>query len=151
MQWLDDLSSDEETETTYQDRGGPILTQVRTRAITFGDFYSYKTGLNVEFEFDESVADEVFVQVILDGVIQRNLIELTFSSLSSPQLRIPFTIPATLPASPGLLRKAFDLQRYGTFRELQFQITTNADKLALRSIRVTGFIDTLRLQTLTVP
>ena len=60
-----------------------------------------------------------------------------------------------LPASPGLLRKAFDLQRYGTWRELQFLINTNSDtsvptggKLAIRSIRITFFMDTMRLQTI---
>jgi hypothetical protein len=46
------------------------------------------------------------------------------------------------------MRKAFDLQRYGTWRELQFKISTTQDKLALRSIRVTGFMDTIRLQTI---
>jgi hypothetical protein len=50
--------------------------------------------------------------------------------------------------SPGLLRRAFDLQRYGTWRELQFSITTLSDKLAIRSIRITYFMDTLRLQSI---
>ena len=40
-------------------------------------------------------------------------------------MRLPFTLAVLrLPGSPDLLRKAFDLQRYGTWRELQFQIDT---------------------------
>jgi hypothetical protein len=148
---MDDVSLDEETPEAYQDIGNPIPTQITTRAITFGDEYSYKTGLNVEFEFDESVADAVIVKVILDKVFQRELLAIPFTSLSESRLRLPLTIPFTLPSSPDLLRKAFDLQRYGTFRELQFLITTEADKLALRSIRVTGFMDTMKLQTLPGP
>jgi hypothetical protein len=166
LQWLDDQSLDDETTASYQDLvnvlgvGVPIQTQITTRAITFGDQYSFKTGLSVEFEFDESVADHVVVQVILDKVPQSELIAFslanptgTFLTLSESRLRLPFTLPADgsgvrLPASPGLLRKAFDLQRYGTWRELQFFISAPQDKLAIRSIRVTGFMDSVRLQTI---
>jgi hypothetical protein len=163
LQWMDDLSLDEETDTTYNELvprpplvgvGFPIVTSILTRAITGGDMYSYKTGLNVEFEFDESVADEVFIKVILDKVTKHDpatgsdTIAVPFSSLSEPRLRLPFTLPARLPESPGMLRKAFDLQRYGTWRELQFFITTLSGKLALRSIRLTFFMDTIRIQTI---
>jgi hypothetical protein len=148
LQWLDDQSLDDETPQSYQEFGNDFQTQILTRAITFGDYYSFKSGLSVEFEFDESVADNVTIQVILDKVPHQTLLADPFQSISEPRLRLPFTIPVTLPASPGLLRKSFDLQRYGTWRELQFFITTTAGKLAIRSIRVTGFMDTIRLQTI---
>lgn len=147
-QWLDDQSLDDETEASYQDWGQPIPTSILTRAITFGDMYSFKTGLSVEFEFDESVAAGVTVQVVLDKIPHSSLIAFPFQSISESRLRLPFHLPSTLPGSPDLLRLAFDLQRYGTWRELQFFITTDSGKLAIRSIRVTGFSDTLRLQTL---
>jgi hypothetical protein len=168
LQWQDDISLDQETDTSYDDlvpqsgRGVPMTTQILTRAFTGGDLYSYKTGLNVEFEFDESVAQQVIIKVIIDMVTMRDpitgsdTIAPPFSSLSEPRLRLPFTLgPSTsgntfpkLSNSPGLLRRAFDLQRYGTWRELQFSITTLSDKLAIRSIRITYFMDTLRLQTI---
>jgi hypothetical protein len=157
LQWLDDQSLDEETVESYQEFGNNIPTTIVTRAITFGDYYSFKTGLSVEFEFDESVAANLLVKVILDGVEQTRIgpIAIPFQTLSEPRLRLPFRLPIVppelplrLPASPGLLRKAFDLQRYGTWRELQFSISSAADKLAIRSIRVTGFVDTIRLQTI---
>ena len=151
LQWMDDQSLDEETDETYQEFGGDIVTTIVTRAFTGGDFYSYKTGLNVEFEFDESVSHAVTVQVILDMIPQtfplRGLLAPPFDTISEPRLKLPFILPKTLPASPGLLRLSFDLQRYGTWRELQFQITSPAGKLAIRSIRLTYFMDTLRLQT----
>jgi hypothetical protein len=172
LQWMDDLSLEEETESTYQELvnnagdGQPITTTILTRAFTGGDMYSFKTGLNVEFEFDESVAERVLIKVILDKVTVRDpttgsdLIAEPFDTLSERRLRLGVpadtTLPFRLPASPSLLRKAFDLQRYGTWRELQFQITTNNDpdngvlggKLAIRSIRITYFSDTMRLHTI---
>jgi hypothetical protein len=151
-QWMDDLSLQEETDATYQDNvvagvGVVIPTKLHTRAITFGDPFSFKTGLNVEFEFDESMTAKLTVQVILDKVPHASLIARPFTTLSAPQQTIPITIPFTLGDSPGLLRYAFDLQRYGTWRELQFMMSTTQDKLSMRSIRVTGFTDTLQLQT----
>ena len=156
LQWLDDQSLDDETPQSYQEFGNDLATSILTRAITFGDMYSFKTGLSVEFEFDESVADNVTVQVILDKVPHPILLAAPFQSISESRLTLPFRLPLpgdpdyplVLPDSPGLLRKAFDLQRYGTWRELQFYITTTAGKLAIRSIRVTGFMDTVRLQTI---
>lgn len=156
-QWLDDQSLDEETSASYVDTYGgvehPFITSIWTRAITFGDYYNFKTGLSVEFEFDESNAEQVTVYVVLDGVVQnfpplRGLLAPPFSTLTETRLRLPFTLPVVLPNSPGLKRLAFDLQRYGTWRELQFRITSPAGKLAIRSIRVCGFMDTLRLQTI---
>jgi hypothetical protein len=172
LQWMDDLSLEEETESTYQELvnnagdGQPITTTILTRAFTGGDMYSFKTGLNVEFEFDESVAEKVLIKVILDKVTVSDpttgsdLIAAPFDTLSERRLRLGVpadtTLPFRLPASPSLLRKAFDLQRYGTWRELQFQITTNNNplngalggKLAIRSIRITYFSDTMRLHTI---
>jgi hypothetical protein len=156
LQWLDDVSLEDETTGTYQDYGHPIKTSILTRAFTGGDFYSFKTGLNVELEFDESVAEAVTVRVFLDKIEDTRhgpLTVLPFSTLTEQRLRLPvpggppLTLPFTLPSSPDLMRLAFDLQRYGTWRELQFLIESPSDKLAIRSIRLTFFIDSLRLQT----
>jgi hypothetical protein len=157
LQWLDDQSLEEETVATYQEFGTPLLTQILTRAFTGGDMYSFKTGLNVEFEFDESTAAGVQVKVILDKVPTPDpttgsvFIAEPFDTLSERRLRLgteDTRLPFRLPASPSLLRKSFDLQRYGTWRELQFQIVSTSDKLAIRSIRLTFFMDTMRLQTI---
>jgi hypothetical protein len=148
FQWFDDLAMEEETTASYQDNGIDFGTSILTRAITFGDPFMYKTGLNVEFEFDESVSPAVTIQVLLDKVPQAQLIAPPFSTLSAPSVRIPIVIPFTLGSSPSLLRMSFDLQRYGTWRELQFLITTTQGKLSMRSIRLTGFSDSIRLQSI---
>jgi hypothetical protein len=147
FQWLDDLSTQEEIPTSYQDNAVNIPTRILTRALTFNDPFSYKTGLHVEFEFDESITEFLTVQVILDKVPQAAVIAAPFSTLSALPIRLPLLIPFILPASPTLVRMSFDLQRYGTWRELQFFLTTTQDKLSMRSIRISGFMDTVRLQT----
>jgi hypothetical protein len=147
FQWLDDLSLEDETPTTYKDQDAVIATSILTRAITFGDPFSYKTGLSAEFEFDESIAASVLIQVILDKVPQGTPVAPPISTLSAPQLRLPVVVPFTLSGTPSLLRVSCDLQRYGTWRELQFLISSQQDKLSIRSIRVTGFMDSIRLQT----
>ncbi len=147
-QWFDDVGLNDEVAATYQDAGSDIVTEITTRAITFGDPFNFKTGFNVEFEFDESVA-VVNILVVLDGEFQpRPLGGQTFSTLSSPRLRLPQVLPFTLTDAPGLVRKSFDLQQYGTWRELIFFIVAFKDKISIRSVRVTGFMDTLRLQTI---
>jgi hypothetical protein len=146
-QWNDDVALSDEVAATYQDAGNALITIIITRAITFGDPFNFKTGLNAEFEFDESVAT-VNILAVKDGAVQPEAISGSpFSTLSTPRLKLPQVLPFTLPVLPGLLRKSFDLQRYGTWREFQFFIVALADKLSLRSIRVTGFMDTISLQT----
>ena len=85
--------------------------------------------------------------MVLDGVEHPVPLSEPFDTLSEPRLFLPQTLPFTLPLGPKLCQKAFDLQRYGTWRELQFVIDSPADKLSLRSIRVAGFMDTTQIQT----
>ena len=160
---MDDISLDEETDTSYVDlvpvapfvgTGQPVGTEILTRAFTGGDFYSYKTGINVEFEFEESVCAEVMIKVYLDRVLatdpttNSDLIAPPFSTLSEPRRRLPIPLPFTLPASPPLLRKAFDLAALRDMAGIAVFITTTSGKLSIRSIRLTFFMDTIRLQTI---
>src|SRR5438105_15919313 len=73
FQWLDDVSTTSETDSTYQDNGVDYPTSIFTRALTGGDPFNPKTGLNAEFEFSESVAD-ISIQTFLDGTIQPGLL-----------------------------------------------------------------------------
>lgn len=147
MQWLGDIGVDETAAATYQDAGGlAIATILFTRAYTFGDLYVWKTGLNVEFEFTDSLATAQ-VQVVKDLSSQPSSLGV-FDTTSLVPLRLPFTIPVVLPTAV-FTRIQKDLQRYGQFRELQFNIYATASKLSLRSIKMTGYYDTLQIQTLT--
>jgi hypothetical protein len=144
FQWLDNTGADEGLTATYQDQGTAIPTRILSRAFIFGDLFSPKTGFNCEFEFTESRAD-VVIQAILDRETQMGPVG-SFSTLSSPLVHLPFTLPITLPSNV-LLRKQLDIQRYGQFREFQFDISSAADKLSLRSIKLSGFSDSFQLQT----
>ena len=144
--WLDDVLIVDEVDDTYKDEGVDIETLILSRAYTLDDPFCPKTGMNAEFEFQDSSA-VVEIQAILDMVPDSDLVATSFDSGSSAGLVLPFTIPATLPGRTSLLRTSHDLQRYGQWRELQFFIGSSAGKLQMRSIRLTGFIDSLVLQT----
>jgi hypothetical protein len=50
-EWLDYVKTADEVHATYQDDGVEIPMQLDTRAMTFGDPSSPKTGLNYELEY----------------------------------------------------------------------------------------------------
>jgi hypothetical protein len=144
FKWLDDVGLNDEEESTFQDEGVDIQTRILTRAYTFGDLFAPKTGFNCEFEFIESDA-LVNIQAVLDRDSKTDPVAV-FHTSSSGQLRLPFVIPIVLPSNV-LLAVSLDVQRYGQFREFQFDVNSDAGKLSMRSIKLTGFMDSIVLQT----
>jgi hypothetical protein len=128
-QWLDDTRVADEVTATYQDAGSNIATTIQSRGMTFGDEFCRKTGLNTELEFEESSATAT-VTAITDGTAQ-----------SDPVVSGLNTGTATV------LRLSYDLQRYGPWRELMLSVVSTSGKLRMRSIKITGFYDSLVLQT----
>ena len=90
-----------------------------------------------------AVNTNVVCEVIRDGANPE-----TFETFSTAAvgLTLPLTLPFTLPKA-GIVRKAFDLQRYDRSREMQFQLSTPGGKLVLRSISASAFIDTMEVQS----
>lgn len=142
LQWLDWVHPDSEVDETFQDADVPVITSLKTRAFTYREPVSPKTGMSCELEFDGSMAT-VDVQAILDDA---GALELASFLTLSASLFLPLVLPFTLPRA-GIVRRSFDLQRYGQFRELQFQINASSGKLVLRTISASAFIDTIALQT----
>jgi len=144
-QWLDDVPDNQETASTFQDNGVDIATGILSRGYTAGDLFNPKTGLNAEFEFDGSSA-VVSIQAILDLVPQSQLVgDAPFSSASGVALILPQVLPFTL-SSNILLQKSFDLMKFGQWREIQFFISATAQKLSMRTNKLTCFQDTIVLQ-----
>lgn len=141
LQWLDWVQVDNELESTFQDAGAAISTALLTRAFTFQEPVSPKTGFQCELEFDSSQAD-VAVQAVLDDASPFDV--AGFSTLSAA-LFLPLTLPFVLPRA-GIVRRSFDLQRFGQFRELQFQLSSAGGKLSLRTIAASAFVDTMEIQ-----
>jgi hypothetical protein len=145
-QWLEDTSPDEGLATTYQDDGVDYQTWLLTRAYTLGDLFSTKTGLYLELEFTDSLAT-IVVYAVIDQQNQLTPLLLNFPTTSLVPLRLPFVIPAVLPGAV-FVRAEKDLHQLGQFRDLQLDIASFSGKLSLRTIKMTGFMDTLQLQTL---
>jgi hypothetical protein len=144
LEWLDYVPDQNETDATYQDDGVEIATTILTRAFTLNEPVSPKTGFNVEFEFNKSIA-EVTIETIVDDYSSPTALESPVATMSGI-LSLPLTLPFTLPRS-GVIRAAFDIMRLGQWRELQFRLSAIKQKLALRSVTVSGFIDTMLVQT----
>ena len=147
VDWMDYIKLSQETRVAFQDKGdgldvGNYPSEVLTRAFSWNEPACPKTGSNVEFEFTKSKAD-VTIEVVRDDSEPEMFEE--FSTLQN-SLYLPLTLPFTLPKA-GTVRKAFDLQRYDPFRELQFKVTATEGKLVLRSIAASAFIDTVELET----
>lgn len=141
-EWLDHVPAAAETPETFTDAGGqPVATLVRTRALTFGEAHGPKTGLQYELEFNGSQAN-VIVQAVLDDSATPATDGLPTGGAAR---LLPLTLPCVLPRG-GVVRRALDLQRFGPFRELQFEVASAGGKLALRSISASAFADTLTLQ-----
>lgn len=136
-EWLDYLPASAETPAAFTDAGGaPVLTVLRTRALNFGDAHGPKSGFNYEVEFNASQA-QVDVRAVLDDSVQGPGDTL----LSAPAARpLPLPLPCGLPRG-GIVRRTRDLQRYGRFRALQFDVASTGGKLALRSISASAFDD----------
>jgi len=143
-QWLEGVNVDDTIPQTFQDDGVEIATGIITRAYTFGDYWAWKTAVNLELEFLDSLAD-LHVNVIKDQVAQGNL--GTFHTITFVPLLLPFVIPAVLPVAV-FARIQKDLHRFGQFRELSLQMFTLKGKLTCRSIKLAGWMDSLQLQTL---
>lgn len=139
--WMDYIPFSQETRQAFLDHGQDIMCKLITRSMTWNDPACTKTGMNCELEFDKSMADAV-VQVILDDTAPQAFER--FPTLQNA-LTLPLTLPTTLPKA-GIVRKPFDLMRYDPWRELQFQVQGFSNKLALRSIGASAFINTLTLQ-----
>jgi hypothetical protein len=142
VDWMDYVTLSQETGIAFQDQGIDYPSNVTTRAFSWNDPICTKTGLNVEFECNKSMA-EVTVNVIRD-----DMIPVYFEAFATVQtsLVLPLTLPFQLPQS-GVVRKSFDLQRYDPFRELQFEVTAAGGKLSMRSIAASGWINALQIQS----
>ena len=137
-EWLDYVAEVSETGSTFQDNAVDIPCTLKTRAITFEDPLANKQGFNCEFEFNKSLA-AVAIEVIRDDGSPETF--QTFSTVTGV-VTLPVTIPFVLPTL-GIKRRAFVLQGFQPFRELQFRLKTTGGKLVLRSINATAFFNTM--------
>jgi hypothetical protein len=151
-EWQDYVSVIDETNAVYQDGVVGIPITILSRAVTFRDVVSPKTGVDVELEFDQSPIGAIATITAIGGsgtTLVLGTID-TSTGVVTPTGQPPYTLTG------AVLRPAFDLMVFGQFRELQIKVTTDPNglpigvphysKLILRSIVFSGFIETLRLQ-----
>lgn len=141
-QWLEYVRKENETEVDYQDSGAFYPTSILTRAHIFNDAVCPKSLLNCTVEFFESHANATVAVITDEG--EPTTLQSDFSTAAGILL-LPFLLPATLP-NDGLKRRAFGCQHIPQFRNTQILITSAQDKLSLRAVLLTGFVDTVQLE-----
>jgi hypothetical protein len=118
---------------------------VDLRAFSFGDLVTPKTGFNMEVEFTDSYAPAQISLRVDEGEFKA---VATLATTGRNVLVLPFNLN---PASPPLLADAGNfttarlLQGLNGFRYLQPRIAATSGKLSLRSLKLSGFGDTMRL------
>src|SRR5215471_17276342 len=133
LQWLGDTGAATNVPSNFRDQSTEIETAILTRSYTFQDLFNVKTGLQCAIE----IHDNSYLPYIVDVSI---IIDQSVSTGSAPLVGS---------FDPSVyIRKELDLQRFGQWREAQLYIYTPAHKLGLRLVKITGFIDTIQLQTL---
>lgn len=123
----------------------PIPSSVDLRAFSFGDLVTPKTGFNLEVEFTDSYAPAQVSLRVDEGEFK---LVATLATTGRNVLVLPFTLN---PASPPILVDAGNfttarlLQGLNGFRYIQPRIVATQGKLSLRSLKLSGFGDTMRL------
>ncbi len=131
-EWLDYILLEDEVQATYLDDEASIPSQIKARALNFGDAQCPKTGFQYEIEYKFNNFD--------DGTAFVRQFNEVGDLLDASE--------DTLSVEDGTLkRESFDLMEGGQFRELQFDVQASQGKLSLKRIAATAFPDTLVLQT----
>ena len=141
-QWMDYVSDRIATPNTYLDGGAIYPSEILTRALTFSEPLNPKLGSHVEVEFYESDAD---------ANLEARLDQAGYNSVSGFQAagapnQLPLSLPFDLPTL-GTVRGTVDLMQYGTWREIQFRLSSVRGKLSVRGILAAAFLDTLELES----
>jgi hypothetical protein len=136
------FDADSNLTASYQDDSTDIATTITSRNFNFGSKVNLKTGNNVDFLFPSSRADASAYASLNDAGDQA--IETNFATQDvTNQLPVNFSFDL---AVPGNKPRAFDTQQFGQFRDIKYKLTSTADRLAVRRIFSTAWLDALEYE-----
>ena len=136
-QWMEYVPEVAEVGANFMDMGQPYASNATTRALTCNEAISPKKGFSAEVEFWQSTAQGT-VSVILDGGAPQPFWDGATEGASGSVIDDP------LPLTLGVLkfwRIARDLMAFGSWREIQFQFSTTAGKMQVRSLYLEAQIE----------
>lgn len=127
-----------------EDDSSDLSSFAYLKAYNFNEPVSPKALLNIELEFQDSVAT-VDLNLRLDGSTN-DVLELDDAATGNALLTFPWTFPVTF-VEPGLYRKAISLLHHRRVRQVQPRLSATADRLSVRSVILSGFVETMLLET----
>jgi len=146
--WLDYVDESAIADSTYQDDGSDIESELVSRGHVYGDYLSPKLGNHLEIEFENSVAGCHCADVYATLDEEAGATDVLVSAGISTQttiVNLPATIPFTLP-SVGPFSKSFSLNTLGEFDEARFRIKASSGRFLIRSIKTSAFMNTMALE-----
>lgn len=117
-----------------------------SKAYMFEEPINAKLGSHIEVEFFDSVG-QAAIEVSLDGRAWQTVTEASWNGVTASSggalgQNLPFNL-----AGSGSLRKAFDLQEFGEFREIQVRVRALNDFVQVREVYLAAYMNTLRLES----
>lgn len=136
-QWMDYVSDTNESASNFEDMSADYPSSCDTRGMNCNEGISPKQGFSGEIEFWKSLAN-ANVNVKLDGGDWTPF--WSGDTQGATGSKIGNALPWTLNVRT-FWRIARDLIRFGSWRELQFQVSTTAGKLQLRSVYMAAHLE----------
>jgi len=139
LKWLEYVSQDDETDSTYKDDGSFYPSHVKTRAFVFREQMNDKIGRNAEFEFHNSRASVDVFQTRDDTSSEQRLNSSGIDTSEGTGITLPVPLPWVF-GDDAVIRRAFSTVSKGTFNEVQYRIYAAENKLQLRGVKASAIV-----------
>jgi hypothetical protein len=158
-EWLEYMAQDAVTPSTdYRDGvqtimlpavlpwhfpfGPDVMATVETRALTFGDNFSTKSGFYGSLEILQSDGS-VQIQMIRDGHMAE---DIDTYEVNRSGFTLPVQLAFQLPLAPFFETKRFPIFNHDDFLEIRFRISSDRGACTVRRLTCNGFMNTVELR-----
>ena len=139
LKWLEYVSDDDETDSTYKDDGSFYPSHVKTRSFIFREQLNDKIGRSAEFEFSNSRASVDVFQTRDDTSSEQRLNPSSIDTSEGSGITLPVPLPWVF-GDDAVIRKSFSTVAKGTFNEVQYRVSAVENKMQLRGVKSSAIV-----------
>ena len=139
LKWLEYVSDDDETDSTYKDDGSFYPSHVKTRSFIFREQLNDKIGRSAEFEFSNSRASVDVFQTRDDTSSEQRLNPSSIDTSEGSGITLPVPLPWVF-GDDAVIRKSFSTVAKGTFNEVQYRVSADENKMQLRGVKSSAIV-----------
>jgi len=145
LTWLHYVQDSNEADSTYQDAGSDYISSVLTRGLTFGEPFNEVQPQHVEVELKPALSTTVELKPIFDSVTEGTRLNTSNIDTKISKVLLPQVLPFTLPVERAIIN-SYNMMMRGPCREVQFKVSSTSNKMHLRAIRGSAFVNTMVLE-----